>query len=199
MTHTNPMQISTLILAGALACGLTLSPLLAAAKPANRQKSAAKVARIPDRLLTCSIRHVTNFDPAKQQTSAELNYDSVHLLTLFLPSIAVRTKGPPEPYETPELVDPRTRVIADPDHIAPQKGGRFDRVIDYWPERAELSATISGELLNVIVINAYDPINQTANLFMTRATELTHFEPNHIYQGQCKVRIGASATKPPMV
>ena len=81
----------------------------------------------------------------------------------------------------------------DPGNIAPSKNGTFDRVIDYWPERTELSAVISGDLLNVIVINNYDPVTQTANFFMTRATELTHFQPNHIYQGSCQVRFGASA------
>lgn len=193
------MQIRTLLAAGALALGLTLSPLHAAKLSPARHKQTAKAPRLPDRLLTCSIRHIINYDPAKQQTAAELAYDAVHRLTLFLPSIAVRTKGPPEPYEKPEPVNPRTRIIEDPDHIAPQRGGRFERVIDYWPERTELSAMLSGELINAIVINAYDPANKTVNLFMTRATELTHFQPEHIYQGQCQVRIGASATKPPLV
>ncbi len=193
------MLIKTMLVAGAFACALGLAPLQAAKVTGARHRPAAKPARIPDRLLTCSIRHITNFDPAKQQTASELNYDSVHNLTIFLPSIAVRTKGPPEPFEEPEPVDPRTRILADPDHIAPQQGGKFERIVDYWPERTELSAKISGELLNAIVINGYDAANQTANFFMTRATELTHFEANHIYQGQCRVRIGVAATRPPTI
>jgi hypothetical protein len=199
MISGNSMLIRDAILSGALAVGLAVSPLHAGKSASSRQKQTAKVERIPDRLLTCSIRHVINFDPEKQQTASELNYDSVHRLTLFLPSIPVRTKGPPEPYEKPEPVDPRTKIMEDPDHIAPQQRGRFERIIDYWPERTELSASISGELINAIVINRYDPVNKTANLFMTRATELTHFQPEHIYQGQCQVRIGSSATKPPTV
>jgi len=187
------------IVAGALALCVALAPLHAAKLVHNQPKHAMKAARIPARLLICSIRHITNYDPAEKQTAAQLSYDAVHRLTLFLPSIAVRTKGPPEPDEKPEPVNPRTRIIEDPDHIAPLRGGRFERVIDYWPERTELSAPISGDLLNAIVINNYDPVSKAANLFMTRATELTHFQPEHIYQGQCQVRIGASAAKPPMI
>jgi hypothetical protein len=198
MTNANLTPIRTLILAGTLGCGLTLSPLFAATKRVPDSHVAGKVAYIPERRLTCSVRHVTNFDPNKEQTAAELHYDAVQLLTLVLPSIAVRTKAPPEPQDEPEPVDARTRIILDPGHIAPSKRGRFDRVIDYWPDRTELSAIISGDLLNVIVINNYDPANKTANFFMTRATELTRFQANHVYQGQCKVLIGASATDQPL-
>ncbi len=199
MPTGNSMLIRTAIVAGALALGVTLSPLHATKAASARQKNAAKPARIPDRLLICAIRHVTNYDPAEMQTAADLKYDAVHRLTLFLPNSPVRTKGPPETYEKPEPVNPRTRIIEDPDHIAPLRRGRFERVIDYWPERAELSATISGDLINAIVINGFDPATNTVNLFMTRATELTHFQPEHIYQGQCQVRIGAAANKRPKV
>jgi hypothetical protein len=198
MTNAILTPIRILILAGTLGCGLTLSPLFAATKQVPSAQAAGSVAQIPERRLTCSVRHVTNFDPNKEQTAAELRYDAVHPLTLVLPSIAVRTKAPPEPQDDPEPVDARTRIILDPGHIAPTKRGKFERVIDYWPDRTELSATISGDLLNVIVINNYDPANKTANFFMTRATELTRFQANHVYQGECKVLIGASATDHPV-
>ncbi len=187
------MRLKNVILCAVTCFGAATLPLWAQAAPAK------KAARIPDRMLTCSIRHITNFDPSKQQTAAELVYDAVHPFSLFLPSIAVRTKGPPEPFEKPERVNRRTRILTDPDAIAPQPGRRFERVIDYWPDRTELSSTISGVLLNAIVITNYDPASGTANFFMTRATELTHFEPSHIYQGQCQVRIGAAAKKHPTI
>jgi hypothetical protein len=154
---------------------------------------------LPDRVLDCQVRHITNFDPHLAQTASELQYDSVHRLVLFLPSIRPRTSLPPAPFDKPEKVDPRTRIISDPDKIAPQPHHRFARVVDYWPDRVELSSVISGTdratlttspLLNVIVINPIDVANGTTNLFMTRATELTHFQPNHIYQGSCAIHIG---------
>lgn len=203
MTHANSALIRTLILAAALGYGQSLSPLLAAtsrvtAPPAAAPQPDAQVAHLPERRLTCSVRHVTNFDPEKEQTAAELRYDAVHPLTLVLPGIAVRTTAPPEPHEDPEPVDPRTRILHDPGHIAPPASGRFERVIDYWPQRTELSATISGDLLNVIVINNYDPARETVNFFMTRATELTRYQTDHVYQGECKVRMGASLTDQPV-
>lgn len=185
------------VLVGASA-SMMFAPLHAGTVPVAKTK-ATRAALIPDRLLTCSVRHITNFDPQKEQTASELNYDTVHALTLFLAKIPVRTKAPPEAYEKPEPVNRRTRITADPDHIAPQKDGRFERVIDLWPERTEMSAPLGGQILNAIVISNYDAANGTANFTMTRSSELTHFDPDHIYQGQCNVRIGAAATKPPMV
>jgi len=149
--------------------------------------------RLPDRMLTCSIRHITNFNPEKSQTAAELKFDSVHPFTLFLPGIVKRTTPPPEPFEKADPVDSRTRIIADPGKIAPQPRHRFERVVDMWPDRVELSSVISGKLLNVIVIHPIDMASGTANMFTTRATELTHFDAHHIYQGECKVLMTASS------
>ena len=193
------MLSRTIVAFAAIAAGVAIAPLHAATHSLPKPSRAAKPARIPDRLLTCSVRHVTNFDPNKEQTASELNYDSVHSLTLFLSGLPVRTTAPPEAYDKPEPVNRRTRITADPDGIAPVKGGKINRIIDYWPARTEISSPISGALLNVIVITAYDPNTATANFFMTRAAELTNFQADHIYQGQCKVRIGAAAKKPPMV
>lgn len=169
-----------------LSCVLALSSRTGLAKPATR---------LPDRVLTCSIRHITNYDPAKEQTAAQLRFDSVHSFVLHLPPISERTTRPPETFETAEPVDPRTRILADPDQIAPQPQHHFDRVIDIWPGRVELASTISGNLLNVIVINAFDPASGAANMFMTRATELTHFDSGHIYQGSCRTKISESALR----
>lgn len=191
MTHAPSPRLKTVLLAAILGCSANLSPLLAASRKAVDTAKPAEQARLPERLLACSIRHITNFDPGKSQTAAELQYDAVYPLTLVLPGIPVRTTPPPEPQDDPEPVDPRTRIIEDPGQIAPSKYGSFDRVIDYWPERTELSAVITGDLLNVIVINNYDPATQTANFFMTRASELSRYQPEHVYQGECKVRFGA--------
>lgn len=198
MTHAPSPLIKTVLLAATIGCAMALSPVHAAKAKRAGAKQPAAAARLPERQLTCSIRHITNFDPEKLQTAAELKYDAVHPLTLVLPGIPVRTTPPPEPQDDPEPVDPRTRIIADPGNIAPTKSGSFDRVIDYWPERTELSAVISGDLLNVIVINQYDPVRQTANFFMTRATELSRYQPNHVYQGECQVRLNASASGKPI-
>lgn len=178
MNFANSRQMSPLLLACAL------MPLAA--------RAAASEPHLPDRLLTCSMRHIVNFDPSKEQTAAELRFDAVHDFLLRLPPIATRTGPPPEAFEAPEPVDPQTRIVADPDHIAPQPGQRFDRVVDYWPERVELASTIAGNLLNVIVVHPIDPAAGTANMFMTRASELTHFDGNFVFQGSCRVQIVAT-------
>lgn len=154
---------------------------------------AARARMLPDRLLQCRIGHVVNFDPGHEQTAAELRYDSIHAFSLFLPAVPVRKHLPPETFEKPEPVNPRTRIVSDPDRIAPQPGHRFEKVVDYWPDRVELSSTITGPLLNVIVLNPINAASGTANVFMTRASELTHFDARHIYQGTCSVKIGAAA------
>lgn len=151
---------------------------------------AAPAALLPDRTLTCRVGHVINFDPAKAQTMAELRYDTAHDFALFLPSIPARTAPPPEADEKPEPVDRRTRILSDPDRISPQPRGRFDRVVDYWPDRVELSSTIAGPLRSVVMLDKIDRTAGTANIVMMRASELTHFDPAHIYQGQC--RFGAA-------
>ena len=163
---------------------LLLAPQIGMARP---------VQRLPDRVLTCTVRHITNFDPGREQTAAELQFDSVHRLVLHLPPIAKRTTPPPEAFEKPDPVDPRTRVLADPDSIAATS--QFDRVVDIWPERVELAATLQGNLRSVIVINAIDATARTANVFLTRATELTHFDASRIYQGACSVAANDPATR----
>ncbi len=142
---------------------------------------------LPGRLLTCSVGHVTNFDPSREQTAADLRFDGFHQFSLFLPAIPVLKGAPPDASEDAPPVDPRTRIISDPDHISGQPSHSFGRIVDLWPDRVELSATIAGPLLNTIVITPIDPAHGTANLFMMRATELTHFDTTHIYQGICRV------------
>jgi hypothetical protein len=152
---------------------------------------------LPGRLLACSVGHVTNFDPSREQTAAELRFDGFHPFSLFLPAIRVLKGAPPDASEAAPPVDPRTRILSDPDHISGQPNPSFGRIVDLWPDRVELSATIAGPLLNTIVITPIDPVHGTANLFMMRATELTHFDATHIYQGICHVTVEQTASTAP--
>ncbi|WP_353229034.1 hypothetical protein [Novosphingobium sp.] len=174
-----------------LACA-TLAIMLPAAADAGATPAPVP-ATLPDRLLTCLVGHVTNFDPHLAQRPDQLRFDSHHVFTLFLPSIPVLVGRPPDAAEKAPPVDPRTRIISDPDHISGQPDGHFGRIVDLWPERTELSATIEGPLLNLIVINPIDTATGTANLFMLRATELTHYQQDHIYQGTCHILQGEAA------
>lgn len=169
----------------ALALALTTSAANAARPPAGPL--------LPDRLLRCSVGRVTNFDVHKEQTAAELTYDGVHSLVLFLPGIPVHKGHVPDATEDAGPVDPRTRIVSDPDGIAPQPKHRFDRVIDLWPDRVEMTSVIEGPLLNAIVLHPIDVASGHVNLFMVRASELTHFDPDRIYQGDCVVTTGAAA------
>ena len=158
----------------------------------NTRQHAAMLA---DRLLTCSIGHVINFDPHQDQTAAELRFDGFHDFSLFLPAIPALKGAPPDASEAAPAVNARTRIISDPDRISGQPDRSFGRVVDLWPDRVELSATIAGSLLNTIVISPIDTAQGAANLFMMRATELTHFDAKHIYQGHCRVIIQPAAEK----
>lgn len=173
-----------------------LAPLVAAFAVSAAAAPAVPRKLLPARLFTCDIGHVVNFDASKRQTPADLRFDTRHRFVFALAGGPVRTAQPPEPGEKPEKVDPASRIIADPDRIAPQHRAQFDQVVDYWPDRIELMGMISGELRNAIVIESYDPVAGTANLFMLRASELTHFEQQHIYQGTCRVTAQAPR-KPP--
>ncbi len=149
---------------------------------------------LPDRLLECSVGHVINFDPSREQTAAELRYDAFHPLVILLAQGPQMVGRPPDALDAAPQVDPRTHIVADPDHITAQTSHRFGRLIDMWPRRVELSATIKGDLLNAIVLAPIDEAAGVANLFMMRATELTHFDPAHIYQGTCRIKVGGSPT-----
>ncbi|WP_428334850.1 hypothetical protein [Novosphingobium sp.] len=153
----------------------------------------ADPAQLPDRLLTCSIGHITNFDPHIEQTPDQLTFDGHHAFTLFLPGIPALVGRPPDAAEDAPPVDPRTRIVHDPDHISGQPSSQFGRIVDMWPDRVELSATIEGPLLNMIVVHPVDIEHGTASLFMMRATELTHYQPEHFYQGTCRIVTGKMA------
>lgn len=183
-----------------LRAAMALSLVWGAAVPAQAGVPVAGAAgdgqgagMLPDRLLQCRLGRIVNFDPYHDQSAADLRFEGMHGFTLFLPGIAVRTALPPDPAEPPEPVDPRTRIVADPDGIAAQAGPGFVRAVDYWPERVELAGAVAGDMLNAIVVSGFDARTGTASLFMTHANELSHFDQDHLYQGTCSVRVGASA------
>jgi hypothetical protein len=163
---------------------------------AAQAREAEKSVMLPDRLLECSVGHVINFDPSHDQTAAELRYDGFHRLVIFLARNRKQVGRPPDATEDAPKVDPRTRLVADPDAISGQPGMAIGRLIDLWPERVELSTPIGGEMLNAIVLHPIDEAAGTLNLFMLRASELTHFDPAHIYQGTCHIKTGAAANLP---
>lgn len=168
-----------------LALAVLCPPAIATAAPAQ----------LPDRLIQCSLGRVLNFDPRKQQTMPDLVYEGRHRFALFLPAVPVRTAPPPDAIEKAEPVNPRTRIIVDPDNIAAQATTRFNRVVDYWPERVELAGAVQGTMVNAIVIAPIDAASGTAQIFMTHADELTHWDVAHIYQGTCTILKDASARK----
>ncbi len=173
-----------------------LLALLFAAFGVSTSASPAQAAKLlPSRIFTCDIGHVVNFDASKRQTPTDLKFDTRHRFVFTLAGGPARTAPPPEPGDKPEKVNPVSRIVSDPDRIAPQHRAQFDQVVDYWPDRIELMGMIKGDLRNAIVIDSYDAAAGTANLFMLRATELTHFEQGHIYQGSCRVTLRAPVSR----
>lgn len=159
------------------------TPALAAEAPA----------KLPGRLITCSLGHATNFNVAEQQTLDDITYDSFHHLSLYLPPISARTTPPPDAIEKADAVDPRTRVVEDPDGITAETSGEFDRVVDLWPERVELAKTTATGLYKTILVSDYDPAKSTARMFLGTASEITTYDLKRIYMGECKVTLN-----PPM-
>lgn len=162
---------------------------------AKAQGEARSPAMLPARLLDCSLGRISNFDPDKDQKLSEYQFDEHHALKLYLPSIPVRTKEPPAATAAPEPVDPRTRIISDPDGITSKaRELPFERVVDYWPKRVEMATPISNVAVNMIVIDQIDMNKRTAIMFVTKANDAITFDQKHLYIGQCKVMTGDEAT-----
>lgn len=175
----------------------TSTPPAPQAQPVPAQPAVATPGQppvmLPDRLLTCSIGHIINFDPHRIQTPNDLKFDGMHVFNMFLPSIPLLKGTPPDAAEEAPPVDPRTRILDDPDHISGQPSNLFGRIIDLWPDRVEMSSVVKGPLLNLIVLNPIDADHGVASMFMIRASELNHYEADHIYQGMCHVVTGEAA------
>jgi len=155
---------------------------------ANREPNRTTV--LPNRVFTCTMGHVTNFDAHKAQTPADLTFDSHHRLVFALPAGPARTGPAPDVNDPHEKVPMGARILEDPDAIAPQRKAAFDQVVDYWPKRVETMGMIDMHMRNAMVIEGLSP--DSANVFMLRASELTHFDPQHLYQGHCSVSHPAS-------
>ena len=165
--------------AAALMAGLAASPAVA------RDTSHPEL--IPARLLECTLGHATNFDPEQQQTVDDITFDTHHRISLFLPASARRKSPPPDALEKPETVDPATRIVDDPDGIAADAPGQFERVVDLWPDRVELAKPTVRGAFKTFLISDYEPDRATARLFLGTAADLTTYDLKRIYMGACRV------------
>lgn len=165
---------------------VTLSTAILGLVAAPAAKGADAV-RLPPRTLMCTLGRIANFDPTKEQAPADFVFEGSHAFSLFLPSIPARTTPPPESTAAPEPVDPRTRVIADPDGLTKGVPAKFDRVVDYWPDRVEMTTTIDFPSVNLIIVDQIDAARGVANLFMTKATDAVTYDFDKMYAGRCSI------------
>ncbi len=162
--------------------------------PAAAPRAGAEPSRLlPDRLLQCTLGRALNLDPHKNQSIAEIKYEGSHHFELFLPSVPQRTSEPPDPTLPAEPVHPDTRIVSDPSGLTKSVPAGFDRVVDYWPDRVELTRVISEPLANLIIVSDIDLKNGHANLFMTKATDAVTFDLKNVYQGGCVIVSGSKA------
>ena len=184
---------------------LTLAALVpnsARADPAaapDREPAAASTApaeTLPDRLLKCVLGRATNLDPHRVQSRQEVRQVGQYRFGLLLPGIGKRDGPPPDATEPAEPVDPRTRIVLDPQQLTAGVPDRFDRVVDYWPDRVELTTMIAGPLVNVIIVSDIDVQHGTAYLSMTRATDVATLDLQHYYSGLCRVDARPATARP---
>lgn len=153
-------------------------------------------ALLPARSLTCDLGHATNVDTSHAQTADELIFDGRHQLGLFLPAIPVRTSEPPDPaFQETEPVNKNTRITRDPDRIAADIIAPFNRVVDLWPERVEMTAPMAAGKSKLLIVTDYDAATHKAKLFMTNARDLMTWDMDKIFAGYCDVAI--KSPRPP--
>jgi hypothetical protein len=146
----------------------------------------APAGMLPSRRLQCRLGRITNFDPSHEQKPSDFTYDGAHAFALFLPAIPVRTTEPPRSTLPPEPVDPRTRILADPDGIAAGAADKpFERVVDYWPDRVEMTTALGGGKVNMIILQPTAGVPGSMDLFMTRAMDAVTWDQAHLYSGRC--------------
>ncbi len=180
------------ILGAIVVHALMAVPVLHAAESGNTVGAQADV--IPGRLLTCVLGRATNLDPHREQKRSEVIYEGSHKFSLFLPQTPRRTLPPPDPTEPPEPVDARTRIVADPDGLTINVPARFDRVIDMWPERVEMTTTVVEPMVNLIIVSDISADGTRASLFMTKATDVATLDLKNVYSGDCRVGFGRDGT-----
>lgn len=160
------------------------------------QPAADTAAMIPARLLDCGLGRITNFDPAKDQQPADYRFEGHHIFRLFLPPTAIRAVSPSSALKQPEPVDPRTRILADPSNLSNGTAARpFFRVVDVWPDRVEMATPITATASTLIVIDGFDPVRNTVNLFTTAAADGMTFDRQRLFAGTCKVTLGVAAER----
>jgi len=148
----------------------------------------------PARLLDCELGRITNFDASKAQKPSDFRFEGRHAFRLFLPAIPVRTTPPPSSTRPPEPVDPDTRILADPDGLSRGASDKpFYRVVDYWPERVEMTTPVADQASNLVILDRFDTQRNTVNLFMTVANDAVTYDQAHLYAGPCQVRTGDAA------
>ncbi len=154
--------------------------------------SAAKAAMLPDRLLSCTLGRAKNIDPARHQTTGDIEYEGAHRFELFLPSIPVHQGPLPDPTDPAEPVDPRTQIVSDTSGLTRGVPPGFDRVADLWPERVELMRITGPIESNLIVISEIDEKAGRANLFMTKAADAATLDWKNVYSGGCTISNGTN-------
>ncbi len=193
---------------GLIACGWALSGGIEASQAQARVPQATKTGAtddkpasnrtmLPARMLDCHLGRITNFDPSKEELPKEYTYEGDHAFRLFLPPIPQRTTEPPRSTQAPEPVDPKTRIVADPDGISVGAMKRpFERVVDYWPERVELTTPVGNGQVNLIVLQKSEGQPGLTDIFMTKAKDAITFDTNGMYAGRCTATTGDAALAP---
>lgn len=149
---------------------------------------------LPARLLDCHLGRITNYDPSKEALPRDYTYEGDHVFRLFLPSIPERTTAPPRSTQAPEPVDPKTRILTDPDGIsAGAMQIPFDRVVDYWPERVEMTTPVGNGEVNLIILQQSAGQPGLTDIFMTKAKDAMTYDTNGMYAGRCKATTGEAA------
>lgn len=190
---------ATLAVAALPAAALLSACAARAAAPApaiaSTRAPAAKpaAAMLPARALTCQLGHPDNVDWNKEQALADLNFVSHHTLGVFLPAIPVRTSAPPDATEPPEPVNPRTRIINDPDGITADVAGPVNRLVDMWPKRVEMTLPMTTGESKLLIFTDGDEAKGNAKLFMTNARDLMTLSQRAVYFGDCTVELGKAA------
>lgn len=153
-------------------------------------EAASQTPRLPARHLDCRLGRIANFNPSIEQKPEDYRYDGNHAFRLLLPAIPVRTGPPPLATQAPDPVDPRTRIVADPDQLAHGADRLpFYRVVDDWPERVEMTTPITAESSNLVILDRFDPVAATVNVFMTVARDAVTYDQQHLYAGRCTVTL----------
>ncbi len=120
----------------------------------------------------------------------EIKYEGSHNFTVFVPAAISRGAPAPDAADPTTAANPTTQVLSDPSGLRRGVPAGFERVVDLWPERVELTQTIKRPLAHFMVINQIDETTRTANLFMTTATDVAAMNLKTVYQGPCSYALG---------